>query len=237
MNSQTVGEPVSGFVPPQRPKGETLSGRYARLERLDPARHADDLFAANVDADRNWTYLPYGPFATLPDYREWLDLSAGKPDPVFYAIQDTATGCWVGVASFLRITPDAGSIEVGHINFAPGLQGTRTATEAMVLMMEWAFSAGYRRYEWKCDALNLPSRRAAQRLGLSYEGVFRQAAIVKNRNRDTAWFAAIDSEWPRLRAAFEIWLASSNFDAKGRQRLRLSDLTADILDAVDPRLA
>jgi hypothetical protein len=129
-----------------------------------------------------------------------------------------------------------GSIEVGHINYAPALQRTRAATEAMYLMMRWAFEAGYRRYEWKCNALNLGSRRAAERLGLSYEGVFRQAAVVKGRNRDTAWFAAIDSEWPALREAFEAWLAPTNFDAEGRQRERLGDLTRLVRVSSDPAL-
>ena len=141
-----------------------------------------------------------------------------------------------GVASFLRISPGAGTIEVGHINMSPALQRTPAATEAMYLMMQWAFEAGYRRYEWKCNAANIPSRRAAQRLGMSYEGVFRQAAIVKGRNRDTAWFAAIDSEWPALKEAFKAWLDSSNFDVNGRQNERLSDLTRLVRPNSDPSL-
>jgi RimJ/RimL family protein N-acetyltransferase len=155
---------------------------------------------------------------------------------MFYAIRNEETGLWEGVASYLRITPAAGTIEVGHINLSKPLQRTRAATEAMVCMMRWAFGAGYRRYEWKCDARNLPSRRAAERLGLSYEGVFRQAAVVKGRNRDTAWFAAIDGEWPALEAAFEAWLDPANFDAGGRQRRALSALTAPVLVARDPAL-
>jgi RimJ/RimL family protein N-acetyltransferase len=161
---------------------------------------------------------------------------AGRNDPFFYALCDRATGRAGGVASYLRISPAAGSIEVGHIALAPVLQRSPAATEAMALMMGWAFSAGYRRYEWKCDALNLASRRAAARLGLSYEGTFRQAAVVKGRNRDTAWFAAIDAEWPRLSAAFNDWLAPANFDGAGRQRLSLSALTAPILVTRDPAL-
>ena len=142
----------------------------------------------------------------------------------------------IWVASYLRIDPNAGSIEVGHINMAPALQRTRAATEAMYLMMKWAFEAGYRRYEWKCDALNAGSRRAAQRLGLSYEGVFRQATMYKGRNRDTAWFAAIDKEWPALEAAFQAWLHPKNFDETGRQIERLADLTALVRVASDPTL-
>jgi RimJ/RimL family protein N-acetyltransferase len=161
---------------------------------------------------------------------------AGQPDPFFYAVRNAESGSWEGVASFLRVNPQAGSIEVGHINYAPALQRTRAGTEAMYLMMRWAFEAGYRRYEWKCNALNLGSRRAAQRLGFSYEGVFRQAAVIKGRNRDTAWFAAIDSEWPALREAFEAWLSPSNFDADGQQKERLGDLTRLVRVASDPAL-
>jgi RimJ/RimL family protein N-acetyltransferase len=154
---------------------------------------------------------------------------AGKDDPQFHAVLERATGEAVGVASYLRIDPAAGSIEVGHINYSPRLQRTIAATEAMYLMMRRAFQLGYRRYEWKCNALNAPSRAAAQRLGLSYEGVFRQAHVVKGRNRDTAWYAAIDTEWPALDRAFQQWLDPANFDDRGRQRTSLSDLTAPIL--------
>jgi RimJ/RimL family protein N-acetyltransferase len=162
---------------------------------------------------------------------------AAKDDPVFFAIRDLSTGSWSGVASYLRITPEAGTIEVGHINLSPELQRTRAATEAMLLMMARAFETGYRRYEWKCNALNLGSRRAAERLGFSYEGIFRQATVIKGRNRDTAWFAAIDAEWPALKAAFARWLDPSNFDDEGRQRRSLSELTAPILVARDPGFA
>ena len=148
---------------------------------------------------------------------------------MFYAILDQDNDRPLGAASYLRIAPAAGSIEVGNIAFSPLLQRRPGATEAMYLMMKWAFEAEYRRYEWKCDALNVPSRRAAQRLGLSYEGEFRQALIYKGRNRDTAWYAAIDSEWPRLRAAFETWLDEADFDPDGRQRQSLSALTHPIL--------
>jgi RimJ/RimL family protein N-acetyltransferase len=161
---------------------------------------------------------------------------AGLTDTVFYAIKNLRTGAYEGVASFLRISPEAGSIEVGHINMSPRLQRIPAATEAMYLMMQWAFEVGYRRYEWKCNAANIPSRRAAQRLGLSYEGVFLQAAIVKGRNRDTAWFASIDSEWPALKEAFKAWLDPSNFDANGRQNERLSDLTRLVRPNSDPAL-
>ena len=150
-------------------------------------------------------------------------------DPLFFAIIDLADGQPAGVASYLRIVPASGSIEVGHIHYSPHLQRRPAATEAMFLLMQRAFELGYRRYEWKCDALNAPSRTAAQRLGLSFEGLFRQATTYKNRNRDTAWYAAIDTEWPALRAAFQAWLAPNNFDGNGQQRNRLTDSTRPIL--------
>ena len=230
------GETVTGWIPPAWPEPAIIEGRYARLEPLE-GDHAAGLHAAYAGADALWDYLPYGPHADLEAQAEWIAAMTGRDDPLFFAIRDRDAGGRIGgVASFLRIQPAAGSIEVGHVNFGPALQGTRAATEAMVLMMGHAFALGYRRYEWKCDALNLASRRAATRLGLSFEGVFRQAAVVKGRNRDTAWFAAIDREWPALSAAFGAWLDPGNFDAGGRQRRRLSDLTRPIPVARDPGL-
>lgn len=231
-----LGAPVPGWTPPPRPDAPVLEGRYARLERLQADRHAGDLYRAFSASDAVWDYLPYGPFSSSSRYHRWVRETAAGDDPVFYAIKDLETGHFAGVAGYLRITPAAGSIEVGHINLSPELQHRRAATEAMFLMMQWAFDAGYRRYEWKCDALNAPSRRAAQRLGLSYEGVFRQAAVVKGRNRDTAWFAAIDAEWPALKEAFGAWLAPTNFGPDGRQRERLSALTALVRPGTDPTL-
>jgi RimJ/RimL family protein N-acetyltransferase len=229
--SQPIGLPLPGWAPPPRPPREPIAGRYCRIEPLDPARHAADLHAAN-SADpqgRMWTYLAYGPFVSRGDYTAWAERVAAGDDPLFYAVIDAASGRAVGVASYLRIDPAAGSIEVGHIALAPALQRTPAATEAMYLLMRRAFELGYRRYEWKCDALNAPSRAAAQRLGLSFEGVFRQATVYKGRNRDTAWYAAVDGEWPALRAAFERWLDPANFDEGGRQILRLSELTGPLL--------
>jgi RimJ/RimL family protein N-acetyltransferase len=231
-----LGAPVPGWTPPPRPGPEVLEGRFARLERLQADRHAADLYRANSADAAIWDYLPYGPFSSAAQYHRWVREIAAGDDPVFYAIKDKQTGHFAGVASFLRITPQAGSIEVGHINLSPELQRRPAATEAMFLMMQWAFEAGYRRYEWKCNALNLASRRAAQRLGFSYEGVFRQAGVVKGRNRDTAWFAAIDAEWPALKEAFTAWLSPVNFDAEGRQVERLSDLTRLVRVAGDPAL-
>ncbi|MEO0822636.1 MAG: GNAT family protein [Pseudomonadota bacterium] len=225
-------KPLAGWVAPPPPGRMVLEGRHVRLEALTEA-HAAALHEANSSA-ANWAYLPYGPYARQEDYAAWVSEVSRHPDPLFFAICARGSGRPVGVASYLRIAPAAGSIEVGHIHFSPALQGTVGATETMALMMAWAFRAGYRRYEWKCDAANRPSRRAAQRLGLSYEGIFRQAGVVKGRNRDTAWFAAIDAEWPALEAAFETWLAPENFDAEGRQRQSLSALTRPILVARDP---
>jgi RimJ/RimL family protein N-acetyltransferase len=228
---QPVGFAVPGWARPQPPERAAMEGRHCRLEPLDPDAHAASLHAANaLNADGSmWTYMAYGPFATLDTYRLWaLDASRGK-DPMFYAIVDRATRKAVGVASYLRIDPANGCIEVGHLAYSPLLQRTPVATEAMYLMMKNAFRLGYRRYEWKCNALNLPSRAAAQRLGMSYEGLFRQATIVKGRNRDTAWYSVIDAEWPALDEAFLKWLAPANFDVQGRQRVALSDLTGPLL--------
>lgn len=208
-----------------------MAGRFCHVEPLEPSRHAADLYEANaLDTEgRNWTYLPYGPFETLEDYLGWMNEYCRGADPLFHAVVDNVTGKAVGVASYLRIAPESGSIEVGHINYSPLLQRTPAATEAMYLMMERAFELGYRRYEWKCDALNAKSRAAAQRLGLSFEGVFRQATVYKGRNRDTAWYAAVDQEWPELEAAFLRWLDPVNFDEDGKQVKRLGQLTAPVL--------
>jgi RimJ/RimL family protein N-acetyltransferase len=236
--NQPVGEPLPDWQPPAFPPRTPLAGHSCTLEPLSVEKHASDLFAANQrDAEgRSWTYLPYGPFATFTDYEAWLRHSAGETDPLFYTIVDKTSGRATGIASYLRINPAGGSIEVGHLNFSPLLQGTRAATEAMFLMMERAFALGYRRYEWKCNALNHPSRRAALRLGFTFEGIFRQALVVKGHNRDTAWFSIIDREWPALRVAFSRWLAPGNFDAQGRQRVALSALTAPLASKSEPDL-
>jgi RimJ/RimL family protein N-acetyltransferase len=228
---QPIGFPVPDWKPAARPARKSMTGRFCRLEPLDAAQHAADLFAANaLDAEgRNWTYLPYGPFDSFDSYKSWVGQVSATADPLFFAIVSLATGKAVGVASYLRIDPANGAIEVGHLNFSPLMQRTPVATEAMYLMMKEAFALGYRRYEWKCNALNLPSRQAAQRLGFSFEGIFRQAAISKGRNRDTAWYAAIDKEWPALDEAFQAWLSPRNFDDAGSQRIALSGLTESIL--------
>jgi RimJ/RimL family protein N-acetyltransferase len=206
-----------------------MTGRFCRVEPLDPERHAADLFAANsLDVEgRSWTYLFQEPFRDLASYRAWLEQVAKADDPLFHAILDLKTGKAVGVATFMRIDRVHGVIEVGNINYSPLLQRTPAATEAMFLMMARVFDElQYRRYEWKCDSLNAPSRAAALRLGFQYEGLFRQAVVYKGRNRDTAWFSIVDGEWPRLKRAYGEWLAPENFDAGGRQRRRLGDLIA-----------
>ena len=224
---QPVGFPLPDWRPPPRPPRAVMTGRYCEVAPLDPSAHAADLHRANaLDATgRAWTYMSYGPFASFDAYQDWMRGVCVRDDPLFHAIVDASTGKAVGVASYLRIDPPAGAIEVGHLLYSPLLQRTRAATEAMYLMMKHAFELGYRRYEWKCNALNAPSRAAAQRLGFSYEGVFRQATVSKGRNRDTAWFAVIDREWPQLEQAYLRWLDPANFDEQGRQRLRLTDLT------------
>ncbi|MCR8726244.1 GNAT family N-acetyltransferase [Frigidibacter sp. ROC022] len=235
-DDKRLGVRLQRWTPPPRPDWSVMQGRFCRVEPLTPA-HAADLHEANRIDDAIWDYMGYGPFGSEAEYAAWVESMAGKPDPMFFAVIDPASGRALGVASWLRIDPANGVIEVGHINFSPTLQRTPAATEAMALMMARVFGLGYRRYEWKCNALNLPSRRAAQRYGFSYEGVFRQAVVSKGRNRDTAWFAMIDAEWPRLKAAFDSWLAPGNFDAEGRQRQALSALTAPILVSRDPALA
>ncbi|WP_050028632.1 GNAT family protein [Verrucomicrobium sp. BvORR034] len=220
-----TGTPLPNWCPPPRPERAPMQGRWCLLEPLTVA-HAADLFAA-ASADtmgHSWTYLHYGPFQTEAEYTAWVAERAVSTDPLFFALVDTDTGRAVGVASYLRIDPTNGVIEVGHLYFSPALQGTTAATEAMYLMMRHAFDLGYRRYEWKCDSLNAPSRRAALRLGFQFEGIFRQAIVVTGRNRDTAWFSVIDGEWPLLRERFEKWLAPENFDAQGRQLCPLSEI-------------
>ena len=225
---QPVGFAVEGWTPRPAPPSTPIAGRFCRLEPFDPQRHARDLHVAN-SADREgrmWTYLPWGPFAGLDDYLAATDASLRRPNSLTYAVIAGESGTAVGVASYLNVNRSAGSIEVGAIAYAPALQRTPAGTEAMYLMMRRTFDElGYRRYEWKCNALNAPSRAAAERYGFRYEGIFLQADVVKGRNRDTAWYSITDREWPRIKAAFERWLDPANFAADGRQRTSLSALT------------
>jgi len=220
-----VGPAVPDFTPPPAPGPAMIEGRYVQLERLDPDRHADGLFAANQGHDWVWDYMGYGPFADLDAYRGWQAEMAARQDPFLYALRERSGNGIGGLAAFLRIDRANGVIEIGHIQISPAMQRTPAVTEAISLMIGWAFDAGYRRVEWKCDALNAPSRRAALRYGFTYEGVFRQHMVTKGRNRDTAWFAIINHDWPRLARAHQAWLHPGNFDAQGRQRQSLAVLT------------
>ncbi len=234
--NRPLGRPVPDWTPPSAPGDMTLTGEHCQVEPLDADRHAAAFYSVASGHDWLWDYLPYGPFHSAAAYHRWVNETVSASGHKFYALRDLSTGKVFGIVSYLRIAPNAGSIEIGNICIAPSGQRSRAFTEAMFLMMRWAFQAGYRRYEWKCNALNLPSRSAAQRLGFSYEGVFRQALIVKGRNRDTAWFACTDGDWPGLRQAFTLWLDAENFDTDGQQRERLSDLTRLVRVSSDPAL-
>jgi RimJ/RimL family protein N-acetyltransferase len=225
---QPIGFPVSNWSGCSRPPRTPMIGRYCRVESLDVKMHAEQLYSANSDDmdGQNWTYLSVDPPRSFLEYLRWLTKMASLDDPMFHVIMDTESNFAAGVAAFMRIDTGFGVIEVGHINFSPRLKKTRAATESMYLMMKRAFDElGYRRYEWKCDSLNVPSRAAAERYGFQFEGVFRQAVVYKGRNRDTAWYSIIDSDWPAIKAAFENWLSEKNFDTCGSQRNRLSMLT------------
>jgi RimJ/RimL family protein N-acetyltransferase len=222
---QPIGPDVLDWTPRQRPPRLVLQGRTCRLEPLNVQAHGDSLYAAycaQTDGS-DWTYLFVGPFTDAASYRAYLEDAAASADPQHWAVVDQATGNAVGTLALMRIDPVQGAIEVGSVTFSPLMKRTPMSTEAQYLLMKFVFDElGYRRYEWKCDALNAPSRQAALRLGFSFEGIFRQAVIYKGRSRDTAWFSIIDSEWPARRAAFERWLAADNFDASGQQRSKLA---------------
>ena len=222
---QPIGGPVPGWSARPPPPRTAMTGRFCTVRPIDPERDAPQLFAAFAeDRDgRMWTYLPREPYRSLADLRAAADAGSLTEDPLVHTIVDHATGEAVGTANYMRIEPASGVIEIGSITYSPRLQRRPAGTEAMYLMMRRVFDElGYRRYEWKCNSLNEPSRNAAMRLGFRYEGLFRQAQVVKGRNRDTAWFSIIDSEWPVLRDAFERWLDPANFTPDGRQRRSLA---------------
>ena len=226
---QPVGEALPYWTTRPLPTRTAIAGRFCRLEPLDPARHAADLYTAFSQAadGRDWTYMTAGPFTSLADYRAHAERAAASTDPLHFAVIDNRSGQAVGTLSLMRIDPANGVIEVGHVAFSPLLKRTPIATEAQYLLMRYAFDTlGYRRFEWKCDSLNAPSRQAAARLGFHFEGVFRQAVVYCGRTRDTAWFSIIDGEWSGLRDAFERWLAPGNFDARGQQHASLTQLRA-----------
>jgi RimJ/RimL family protein N-acetyltransferase len=223
---RTIGLPVDAHAA-KRPERVTLQGRCITLVPVDAEKHAEALYAGSHGEghDRVWTYLPYGPFANLASFAADIELKARSSDPQYFAVIANDSGLAVGYQSLMRIDPPNRVIEVGHVMYMPAMQRTARATEAQYLFARYVFDAlGNRRYEWKCDNLNAPSKRAAARFGFRFEGVFRQHMIVKGRNRDTAWFAMLDSEWPARKAAYERWLSPDNFDAAGRQKQRLSDL-------------
>ncbi len=211
-------------APPAR---VTREGRLVRIEPLEAERHAEDLWGALDGHERVWDYLPYGPFRDFEAFEEWLEGREKLADPLSFAVVDQSNGRARGILTLMEIRPAAGVIELGNIVFAPVMQRTPLATEAVFLVAEYAFDElGYRRLEWKCNAVNEPSKRAAQRFGFTPEGVFRKHMIVKGRNRDTAWFSMLDEEWPARRAAFRDWLSPDNFDAEGRQIRQLREFTA-----------
>ena len=217
---------LSQWQPRPFPPHDPLQGRFIRLEPLDAARHGDDLWQELQGPDPAlWDYLPYGPFTTRAAFDAWLAANTASRDPQFYAVVDQSSGRALGLLAYLRITPQEGCIEIGHIAFGAALQRTPGASEAVFLLARQAFDGlGYRRLEWKCNARNARSRRAAERFGFVHEGLFRQHMIVKGENRDTAWYALLDGEWPQCRTAFQRWLAADNFDAEGRQKRRLEEL-------------
>ncbi|MFO0993492.1 MAG: GNAT family protein [Hyphomicrobiales bacterium] len=223
---RAVGEIVENKPPGLAPDLRPLFGRWTRLEPVSVDKHAKDLYDSFKDSDPEghiWTYLGYGPFADFNSFRSWLLERELSRDPWFYAYVRRDTGKAAGMGAFMRLDAPNGVIEIGHIWMSPGLQKTREATDAIFLMMRHAFDElGVRRLEWKCDSLNAPSRAAAKRFGFTFEGIFRQHFIVKGRNRDTAWFSIIDTEWPAIRKAFQEWLKDENFDAEGRQKKKLA---------------
>ncbi|MCD1125135.1 GNAT family N-acetyltransferase [Jinshanibacter sp. LJY008] len=221
---QPVGETLTDWQPRQHPQRLELVGEYCRLEPLQAARHAADLFHAFSQAPdgRDWTYMAYGPFDDSALYFQHVEQASGTTDPLHFAIIDQTTNRAVGTIALMRIDKVSGVMEVGHVTFSPLLKQTRIATEAQYLLMCYAFDKlGYRRYEWKCDNLNAPSRSAAQRLGFTFEGIFRQAVVYKQRTRDTAWFSILDREWPVIKAGMERWLNEANFDDNGKQKRSL----------------
>lgn len=221
--------PIDRLRPGSRPERVTLEGRFVTIAPLLADAHVQSLYehACGAQNDSLWTYMADGPFAELAVFEAQLRKRAASEDPLFFVVIDNADRKAKGYASYLRIEPAHRCIEVGHIMYGPALQRTPAATEAMYLMARYVFEdLGYRRYEWKCDALNQKSRRAALRYGFQFEGIFRQHMIVKSRNRDTAWFSMLDSEWPQRKQNFEQWLALANFDDAGHQRVSLSSLNA-----------
>jgi RimJ/RimL family protein N-acetyltransferase len=228
ISTESVAVLPSGRAPEKRP----LEGKLVLLEPLDPDRHSEALYSAsheNEEAKRVWTFLPDGPFEDIASFRQWATRMMMEADRLFFAVRDKRAERFGGMAMYLDIRPTHGSIEMGYIWFAPFLQRTPQATEALFLMLRHAFDdLKYRRMQWRCNALNEKSRAAALRLGFAFEGVFYQHMVVKGKNRDTAWYSILDYEWPRVRTNFELWLAPSNFDTQGRQVSSLRRLNENV---------
>jgi RimJ/RimL family protein N-acetyltransferase len=224
---QLLGSLVEKWTPRQKPAKTILQGKYCILEPIEINKHAAKLFdvLAIDNQGESWTYLPYGPFDTFNEFKDWLVNTMSDNDTLLYAILDTKTQEPIGISGYLRMNLEHGVIEIGHLHFSALLKQTSLATEAIYLMLRHAFNEhGYRRCEWKCNDLNESSRRAAERFGFTFEGIFRQSYVFKNRNRDTAWFSIIDSEWPALKEKFEKWLHPNNFEASGKQILKLAEI-------------
>lgn len=231
MSSDTrlpLGAPLPGWTRRAAPQPVTIDGRYCRIEPLNIEDHGDDLVTAFRTTDESsWTYLFIGPFADDAGILNWLTESANSKDFIYSAIIDRKTGRAAGLCAYMRPDLANGVIEIGSIHYSDALKRTPATTEAMYLLMRHVFDdLGYRRYEWKCNSFNAPSRRAALRLGFRFEGIFRNHMVVKGHNRDTAWFSILDSEWPALKSAYEKWLAPENFDRAGKQRVSLTDMIA-----------
>lgn len=225
--NQIIGYPIKNWQYKALPSKLIMTGTYCQLELLDIPKHAAQLFnSLSIENDgSSWTYLPYGPFSTYQEFTLWLQKTSDLSDTLLYTILNKE-GLPIGIAGYLRINSEHGSIEIGHLHFSKLLQKTPAATEAMYLMMSYAFDElNYRRYEWKCDTLNQPSRNAAERFGFKFEGIFRQSNVFKDRNRDTAWFSILDSEWPEVKNKFISWLHPTNFDDMGNQKLRLNEIS------------
>jgi len=232
---QPVGDEVAGWGGADRPSRAPMEGRYCRIEPLDVERHLADLYEAySEDSDgKLWTYMVDGPFGSIDELRNWMEPSCASDDPLFHAIVDLAAGKAAGMAAYMRISPGIGVIEVGSIAYSTRLQRTPVATEAMFLMMQRVFNElGYRRYEWKCDSLNEASCRAAERLGFTFDGIFKQSVVYKDRNRDTAWYSILDHRWPAIEKAYVSWLDADNFDEDGQQKRNLRQLIASEQDSL-----
>ncbi|PHM36628.1 amino acid acetyltransferase [Xenorhabdus mauleonii] len=222
---QPIGLAVPHWIPREYPSLNLIVGQYCRLERINSSKHADSLYLSYQMAqdDRNWTYIPVGPFSERSEFDKYIEDLESSQHSLYYAIIDPLTGNALGTLALMRIDPQNGTIEIGHVVYSPKLKKTRIATEAQFLLMNYALEQlGYRRYEWKCDALNEPSRKAAIRLGFTFEGIFRNAIVYKGRSRDTAWYSITNEDWPVLKRTFEEWLSPSNFDDNGNQLLTLS---------------